>query len=154
METDTERVTETETERPRSRLLRGKAWSRNGLTNLYSHADPNQTTGSRIWIEHCTSSQTFIGTPIVYMTGSFLASVDLLVQNIPHNLNMAKNAEQINDTIPMAGANRTLFEFGEFDHSNIQLEAEEIPVIIIGSSMVGMFMGLLLGYHGSVTSGP
>lgn len=65
---------------------------------------------------------------------------------------MAKNAEHINDTIPMAGANRTLFEFGEFDHSNIPLEAEEVPVIIIGSSIVGMFMGLLLGYHGSVTS--
>lgn len=38
--------------------------------------------------------------------------------------------------------------FGDFDHSNIALEAEEWPVIIIGSSMVGMMTGLLLGYHG------
>ncbi|KAH0403046.1 hypothetical protein KCU89_g2529, partial [Aureobasidium melanogenum] len=62
---------------------------------------------------------------------------------------MADNAKQINDTIPLRGSQRTLFDFPEtFDHSNIPLEADEIPVIIIGSSMVGMFMGLLLGYHG------
>ncbi|UPX20210.1 uncharacterized protein EKO05_0010450 [Ascochyta rabiei] len=39
-------------------------------------------------------------------------------------------------------------EFGSFDHSEIPLEKEEWPVIIIGSSMVGMMTGLLLGYHG------
>ncbi|KAG9659481.1 hypothetical protein KCU64_g3827, partial [Aureobasidium melanogenum] len=62
---------------------------------------------------------------------------------------MADNAKQINDTIPLRGSQRTLFDFPEtFDHSNIPLETDEIPVIIIGSSMVGMFMGLLLGYHG------
>lgn len=72
----------------------------------------------------------------------------LSVPDTATQLTMAGNAEQINDTIPMAGMNRTLFEFGDFDHSNIPFEAEEIPVIIIGSSMVGMFMGLLLGYHG------
>lgn len=41
-------------------------------------------------------------------------------------------------------------EFGSFDHSGIPLEKEERPVIIIGSSMVGMMTGLLLGYHGYV----
>lgn len=65
---------------------------------------------------------------------------------------MVANAKQINDTISMAGMNRTLFEFSDFDHSNIPLEAEEVPVTIIGSSMVGMFMGLLLGYHGWIKS--
>jgi 2-polyprenyl-6-methoxyphenol hydroxylase-like FAD-dependent oxidoreductase len=64
---------------------------------------------------------------------------------------MADNAKQINDTIPLRGSQRTLFDFPEtFDHSNIPLEADEIPVVIVGSSMVGMFMGLLLGYHGCV----
>lgn len=38
--------------------------------------------------------------------------------------------------------------FGDFDHSNIPFEDEEWPVVIIGSSMVGMMTGLLLGYHG------
>ncbi|KAF7552181.1 hypothetical protein G7Z17_g4502 [Cylindrodendrum hubeiense] len=38
--------------------------------------------------------------------------------------------------------------FVEFDHSNIALEVEQWPVIIIGSSMVGKTLGLLLGYHG------
>ncbi|KAI5195485.1 hypothetical protein E4T39_08203 [Aureobasidium subglaciale] len=62
---------------------------------------------------------------------------------------MAENATQINDTIPLKGSSRTHFDFPTtFDHSGIALEVDEIPVIIIGSSMVGMFMGLLLGYHG------
>ncbi|KAI5247622.1 hypothetical protein E4T42_05916 [Aureobasidium subglaciale] len=62
---------------------------------------------------------------------------------------MAGNAAQINDTIPMKGSSRTQFDFPTtFDHSGIPLEADEVPVIIIGSSMVGMFMGLLLGHHG------
>lgn len=39
-------------------------------------------------------------------------------------------------------------QFGDFDHTDIPLEAEEWPIIIIGSSMVGMMTGLLLGYHG------
>ncbi|KAF3041432.1 hypothetical protein E8E11_006214 [Didymella keratinophila] len=38
--------------------------------------------------------------------------------------------------------------FDDFGHTNIPLEPEEWPVIIIGSSMVGMMTGLLLGYHG------
>jgi hypothetical protein len=36
----------------------------------------------------------------------------------------------------------------EFDHSQIPMADEEWPVIIIGSSMVGKALGLLLGYHG------
>lgn len=38
--------------------------------------------------------------------------------------------------------------FDDLNHASIPLEAEEWPVIIIGSSMVGMMTGLLLGYHG------
>ncbi|KAI5204384.1 hypothetical protein AUEXF2481DRAFT_27223 [Aureobasidium subglaciale EXF-2481] len=57
-------------------------------------------------------------------------------------------ANQIDDTIPLPGVKRTLFEFQSFDHATIPFKDEEIPVIIIGSSMVGMFMGLLVGYHG------
>ncbi|CVL11176.1 related to phenol 2-monooxygenase [Fusarium proliferatum] len=55
---------------------------------------------------------------------------------------------QFDDTIPITQSQRTLFEFGTFDHSEIPLEPEEWPVIIIGSSMVGMTLGVLLGYHG------
>lgn len=55
---------------------------------------------------------------------------------------------QFDDTIPITQSQRTLFEFGAFDHSEIPLEPEEWPVIIIGSSMVGMTLGVLLGYHG------
>ncbi|KAJ9653206.1 hypothetical protein H2201_009166 [Coniosporium apollinis] len=42
-----------------------------------------------------------------------------------------------------------MFDFQEFDHSSISLEKEEWPVVIIGSSMVGMTLGVLLGYHGA-----
>lgn len=60
-------------------------------------------------------------------------------------------AKQVDDTIPIAGSKRTHFQFdAAYDHSSIPLEQDEIHVIIIGSSMVGMFMGLLLGYHGLV----
>ncbi|CAI4220158.1 unnamed protein product [Parascedosporium putredinis] len=55
---------------------------------------------------------------------------------------------QVDDTIPMTQSQKTVFEFGDFDHSAIPLEKEEWPVIIIGSSMVGMTLGVLLGYHG------
>ncbi|KAJ3549720.1 hypothetical protein NM208_g358 [Fusarium decemcellulare] len=55
---------------------------------------------------------------------------------------------QVDDTIPVTQTQRTLFDFKDFDHSNIPLEPEEWPVIIIGSSMVGMTLGVLLGYHG------
>jgi hypothetical protein len=60
----------------------------------------------------------------------------------------ASGPNQVDDTILIAQGQRTLFEFGSFDHSNIPLEPEEWPVIIIGSSMVGMTLGVLLGYHG------
>lgn len=55
---------------------------------------------------------------------------------------------QFDDTIPITQSQRTLFDFGAFDYSEIPLEPEEWPVIIIGSSMVGMTLGVLLGYHG------
>jgi putative polyketide hydroxylase len=46
------------------------------------------------------------------------------------------------------GANVKEVVFGDFDHQDIPLEKEVWPVVIIGSSMVGMMTGLLLGYHG------
>lgn len=62
---------------------------------------------------------------------------------------MTMAAKQVDDTIPIAGSKRTHFQFdAAYDHSHIPMEQDENPVIIIGSSMVGMFMGLLLGYHG------
>lgn len=82
-----------------------------------------------------------------------LPSLELPPDTIPAFLVMAESTKQINDTIPLKGSQRTQFDFPEdFDHSEIPLEADEIPVVIIGSSMVGMFMGLLLGYHGYVRS--
>ena len=54
----------------------------------------------------------------------------------------------MDETIPLAGSKRTEFDFGEFDHSKIPFEKEEWPAVIIGSSMVGMMMGVVLGYHG------
>ena len=59
--------------------------------------------------------------------------------------------KQIDETIPLPGSRRTTFGFNLIDHSSIPFEdAASPPVIIIGSSMVGMFMGILLGYHGYV----
>ncbi|KAH8663231.1 FAD binding domain-containing protein [Ilyonectria robusta] len=55
---------------------------------------------------------------------------------------------QVDDTIPLVGSKRTEFEFGDFDHKDIPFEKETYPVIVIGSSMVGMTLGVLLGYHG------
>jgi hypothetical protein len=60
--------------------------------------------------------------------------------------------EQRDETI-LKGAQRTKFDFDKnFDHSNIPLKDEKFPVIIIGSSMVGMSLGVLLGYYGYVSS--
>lgn len=59
--------------------------------------------------------------------------------------------KQIDETIPLPGSRRTTFDFNPIDHSSIPFEdAASPPVIIIGSSMVGMFLGILLGYHGYV----
>lgn len=55
---------------------------------------------------------------------------------------------QVDDTIPLVGSKRTEFEFGDFDHKDIPFEKKTYPVIVIGSSMVGMTLGVLLGYHG------
>jgi hypothetical protein len=59
-----------------------------------------------------------------------------------------KVARQVDDTIPLGHSKRTLFDFEDFDHSSIPFEKETWPVIIIGSSMVGMTLGVLLGFHG------
>ncbi|CAJ0547397.1 Ff.00g041510.m01.CDS01 [Fusarium sp. VM40] len=59
---------------------------------------------------------------------------------------MTATARQIDETL--STANLAKDKFTPFDHSNIPLEKEEWSVIIIGSSMVGKTLGLLLGYHG------
>lgn len=61
---------------------------------------------------------------------------------------MTKLAQQ--DETVLEGAQRTEFDFGEFDHSAIPLESTHYPVMINGSSMIGMTLGTLLGYHGYV----
>ncbi|KAH7133847.1 FAD binding domain-containing protein [Dactylonectria macrodidyma] len=53
---------------------------------------------------------------------------------------------QVDETLSSSNLKRD--KFTEFDHSDIPFEKEEWPVIIIGSSMVGKTLGLLLGYHG------
>lgn len=55
--------------------------------------------------------------------------------------------QQVDDRVLLDEANGD-FAFRDFDHSSIILEKEEWPVIILGSSLVGMVTGLLLGYHG------
>ncbi|KAF7536941.1 hypothetical protein G7054_g4097 [Neopestalotiopsis clavispora] len=61
---------------------------------------------------------------------------------------MTPTTAQIDDTIPIAGSQRTITQFCDVDTSNIPLEAERWPVAIIGSSMIGMTLGALLGFHG------
>lgn len=56
--------------------------------------------------------------------------------------------EQVDDLISLNKPTARDIVFGDFDHSSIPLEKEEYPVIIMGSSLVGMLTGLLLGYHG------
>ncbi|THZ63679.1 hypothetical protein D6C86_02981 [Aureobasidium pullulans] len=56
--------------------------------------------------------------------------------------------KQLDETIPLPGSRRTSFDFESINHSITPFEDASPPVIIIGSSMVGMFMGILLGYHG------
>lgn len=60
----------------------------------------------------------------------------------------SRGPRQVDDTIPIAQSARTEFDFGDFDHSSIPFEKEEWPVIVIGSSMVGMTLGVILGYYG------
>lgn len=51
------------------------------------------------------------------------------------------------DETVLKGATKTEFDFGPFDHSNLPI-TEHLPVVIIGSSMVGMSLGVFLGYYG------
>lgn len=62
----------------------------------------------------------------------------------------AGGLEQVDDRISLTTPTSRDHVFGEFDSSLIPLETEEWPVIIMGSSLVGMMTGLLLGYHGYV----
>ncbi|ETS73510.1 hypothetical protein PFICI_14456 [Pestalotiopsis fici W106-1] len=61
---------------------------------------------------------------------------------------MASTTAQIDDTIPIAGSQRTITQFIKIDASNIPFEPERWSVVIIGSSMIGMTLGALLGFHG------
>ncbi|KIX09641.1 uncharacterized protein Z518_00722 [Rhinocladiella mackenziei CBS 650.93] len=61
----------------------------------------------------------------------------------------ANDIAQRDETLPIEGVQRTEFDFGDFDHSKIPFEENEIPVIVIGSSMIGMSLQLFLGFHGS-----
>ncbi len=56
--------------------------------------------------------------------------------------------EQIDDRIDLNKPTAKDIVFGPFDHSSIPFEKEEWPVVIMGSSLVGMLTGLLLGHHG------
>lgn len=61
----------------------------------------------------------------------------------------ADGLEQIDDRIDInAATHRDLVFDDNFDHASIPFEKEEWPVLIVGSSLVGMLTGLLLGYHG------
>lgn len=55
---------------------------------------------------------------------------------------------EIDETFSAIAVNTSKYAFKDFDHSHIPLEKDGWPVIIIGSSMVGKMLGLLLGYHG------
>ncbi|KAH6997373.1 FAD binding domain-containing protein [Ilyonectria destructans] len=59
---------------------------------------------------------------------------------------MTDTTRQVDETFSSSNLKRD--KFSEIDYSNIPLEKEQWPVIIIGSSMVGKTLGLLLGYHG------
>ncbi|KAL2672503.1 hypothetical protein Neosp_013215 [[Neocosmospora] mangrovei] len=59
---------------------------------------------------------------------------------------MAATARQVDETF--SSSNLAKDKFTNIDHADIPFEKEEWPVIIIGSSMVGKTLGLLLGYHG------
>lgn len=55
---------------------------------------------------------------------------------------------QRDETLPTEGGQRTEFDFDDFDHSGIPFEKDELPVAVIGSSMIGMSLQLFLGFHG------
>ncbi|KAK5059694.1 hypothetical protein LTR84_009577 [Exophiala bonariae] len=65
------------------------------------------------------------------------------VQDLPK-----QRAIDVDETLTSSSLKKSAFAYNEFDHSKIPFEDEEWPVIIIGSSMVGKSLGLLLGYHG------
>ncbi|VUC32392.1 unnamed protein product, partial [Clonostachys rosea] len=59
---------------------------------------------------------------------------------------MTVTAQQLDETF--SASNLSKDKFTPIEHSNIPFEEDEWPVIIIGSSMVGKTLSLLLGYHG------
>ncbi|PSN72054.1 hypothetical protein BS50DRAFT_544354 [Corynespora cassiicola Philippines] len=63
----------------------------------------------------------------------------------------AAGLEQVDDRVTLDEVRSYDFAYRDFDHSSIPFEKEEWPAIILGSSLVGTLMGLLLGYHGIKT---
>lgn len=55
---------------------------------------------------------------------------------------------EVDETLSASSLKKSAFSYKGFDHSKIPFADEQWPVIIIGSSMVGKMLGLLLGYHG------
>ncbi|KAH6694303.1 FAD binding domain-containing protein [Leptodontidium sp. MPI-SDFR-AT-0119] len=66
-------------------------------------------------------------------------------------LSVVNGLEHLDDTIDLSKPTSKDVELSNFDHSSIPLEKEEWPVVIMGSSLVGMMTGLLLGFHGIKT---
>ncbi|KAK4936728.1 hypothetical protein LTR10_022452 [Elasticomyces elasticus] len=62
--------------------------------------------------------------------------------------NTRQRSDDVDETLTATSLKKSAFTDGDFDHSQIPLAEEQWPVIIIGSSMVGKMLGLLLGYHG------
>lgn len=63
-----------------------------------------------------------------------------------------KGLEEVDDRIDASKPAATELILDGFDASSIPFEKEEWPVIMMGSSLVGMIMGLLLGHWGLVFS--
>lgn len=74
-------------------------------------------------------------------------SLNLRLLHIFNKADVMSDLTQKDETV-LRGAQHTEFSFDDFDHSKIPLEEKTWPVIIIGSSMVGMTLSILLGYYG------
>lgn len=59
-----------------------------------------------------------------------------------------KGLEEVDDRIDASKPAATDLNLDGFDTSSIPFEKEQWPVMIMGSSLVGMMMGLLLGHWG------
>lgn len=65
-----------------------------------------------------------------------------------HDNPTTKMPADVDETLTASSLKKSAFTYTDFDLSKIPWTEEQWPVIIIGSSMVGKMLGLLLGYHG------